>query len=102
MPTRTRAAGLGFTDNVGAPGGAVAPPAGASLAASLAGSADPATGLGRALMILAGGVTVVALIIGFDVPACIGRAIGTGWEAPAFLPAAEKESARSRASSHRW
>jgi MFS transporter, SHS family, sialic acid transporter len=90
LPTRTRAAGLGFTYNVGALGGAVAPLAGASLAATLAGSADPATGLGRALMILAGGVTVVvALIIGFDVPARIGRALGTDWDAPAFRPTSD-------------
>jgi MFS transporter, SHS family, sialic acid transporter len=92
LPTRMRAAGLGFTYNVGALGGAVAPLAGATLAASLAGSADPATGLGRALMILAGGVTVVvALIIGFDVPARIGRALGTDWDAPAFRVVSDEE-----------
>ncbi|MTD15331.1 MFS transporter [Nakamurella sp. YIM 132087] len=85
FPTRMRAAGLGFSYNVGALGGAVAPLAGAALAASLAGSSDPATGLGRALMILAGGVTVVvALIIGFNIPARLGRLTGTDWEAPAF------------------
>jgi MFS transporter, SHS family, sialic acid transporter len=95
FPTRLRAAGLGFSYNVGALGGAVAPIAGASLAASLAGSSDPATGLGRALMILAGGVTVVvALIIGFDVPARLGRLAGNTWEAPAFEPAEDRKAVR--------
>ncbi|WP_394838081.1 sialate:H+ symport family MFS transporter [Pendulispora rubella] len=68
FPTRLRAAGLGFTYNVGALGGAVAPLAGTTIAGHVG-------NLGTALMILAGTLTlVVAAIIGFDLPARIGRA----------------------------
>ncbi|MEW2546783.1 sialate:H+ symport family MFS transporter [Streptomyces sp. NPDC047002] len=68
FPTRVRAAGLGFSYNVGALGGAVAPLAGASIAASV--------GLGRSLALLAAALTVVvAVIVGFDVPARLGRAL---------------------------
>lgn len=74
FPTRLRAAGLGFSYNVGALGGAVAPLAGASIAAGMG-------SLGSALALLAGSLTVVvALIIGFDVPARIGRAAGIAQE----------------------
>jgi SHS family sialic acid transporter-like MFS transporter len=80
FPTRLRAAGLGFSYNVGALGGAVAPLAGAAIAADIG-------SLGTALTTLAGGLTiVVALIIGFDVPARIGRARGAGSDIPALAP----------------
>ncbi|ASR35065.1 sialic acid transporter [Prauserella marina] len=79
FPTRLRAAGLGFSYNVGALGGAVAPLAGAAIA-------DDIGSLGTALMVLAGSLTVVvALIIGFDLPARIGRALNIDSDAPAFV-----------------
>ncbi|MDQ0379476.1 sialate:H+ symport family MFS transporter [Amycolatopsis thermophila] len=80
FPTRLRAAGLGFTYNVGALGGAVAPLAGAAIAADIG-------SLGTALMVLAGSLTVVvALVIGLDVPARIGRALKIDSDAPALAP----------------
>ncbi|WP_028922510.1 sialate:H+ symport family MFS transporter [Pseudonocardia acaciae] len=85
FPTRLRAAGLGFSYNVGALGGAVAPLAGASIAAGMG-------SLGSALALLAGSLTVVvALIIGFDVPARIGRALGVDQEMDA--PSTSTENA---------
>ncbi|WP_158880735.1 sialate:H+ symport family MFS transporter [Amycolatopsis anabasis] len=78
FPTRLRAAGLGFSYNVGALGGAVAPLAGTAIASGLG-------GLGTALTVLAGTLTVVvAVIIGLDVPARIGRALRIGSDAPAL------------------
>ncbi|PXY20399.1 MFS transporter [Prauserella sp. PE36] len=84
FPTRLRAAGLGFSYNVGALGGAVAPLAGAAIAEDIG-------SLGTALTVLAGSLTiVVALIIGFNVPARIGRALKIDSDAPALLPPERK------------
>ncbi|GHD87776.1 sialate:H+ symport family MFS transporter [Streptomyces naganishii] len=66
FPTHTRAAALGFTYNVGALGGAVAPVLGAHLASGM--------DLGRALAVLTfAGTMIVVLLVGLDVPARLGR-----------------------------
>jgi len=84
FPTRLRAAGLGFTYNVGALGGAVAPLAGAAIA-------DDIGSLGTALMVLAGSLTVVvAAVIGLDGPARLGRALKISSDAPALVPRERK------------
>lgn len=66
FPTASRGAALGFTYNVGALGGAVAPVLGAHLASGM--------DLGRALAVLTfAGTVIVVLLVGFDVPARLNR-----------------------------
>ncbi|OYO16250.1 MFS transporter [Enemella evansiae] len=78
FPTRLRAAGLGLTYNIGALGGALAPVIGATLAQRFG-------GLGTALMVLAIAFTiVVAVFVGFNVPARIGKALRVESDAPAL------------------
>ncbi|TCP46803.1 SHS family sialic acid transporter-like MFS transporter [Tamaricihabitans halophyticus] len=87
FPTRLRAAGLGFSYNVGALGGAVAPLLGAAVGEQI--------GLGNALTLLASTLTItVALIIGLNLPARLGRALRVPSDAPALNhePAANKQS----------
>lgn len=66
FPVRTRAAGLGFTYNVGALGGAVAPLAGARVSEQI--------GLGNSLALLTVVLAAVtALLVAFDVPRRVVR-----------------------------
>ncbi|MFI8994866.1 sialate:H+ symport family MFS transporter [Streptomyces sp. NPDC053542] len=83
FPTGTRAAGLGFTYNVGALGGAVAPVLGASLAEGRS--------LGSSLALLTfGGTVLVVLLVGFDVPARLHRLLDP--DAPRDHLAAEESA----------
>ncbi|MEV5671233.1 sialate:H+ symport family MFS transporter [Streptomyces sp. NPDC052503] len=69
FPTASRGTALGFTYNVGALGGAVAPVLGAHLASGM--------DLGQALAVLTfAGTVVVVLLVGFDVPARLNRLTG--------------------------
>ncbi|MEU5716864.1 sialate:H+ symport family MFS transporter [Streptomyces sp. NPDC020403] len=71
FPTAGRGAALGFTYNVGALGGAVAPVLGAHLASGM--------DLGQALAVLTfAGTVIVALLVGFDVPARLNRLTDPG------------------------
>ncbi|MFD0293322.1 sialate:H+ symport family MFS transporter [Streptomyces sp. NPDC127118] len=66
FPTASRGAALGFTYNVGALGGAVAPVLGAHLASGM--------DLGQALAVLTfAGTVIVVLLVGLDVPARLNR-----------------------------
>ncbi|MFD5874555.1 sialate:H+ symport family MFS transporter [Streptomyces sp. NPDC060322] len=93
FPTASRGAALGFTYNVGALGGAVAPVLGANLASGM--------DLGRALAVLTfAGTVIVVLLVGFDVPSRLNRltdpdAQGDHLAAPA--PAVEPETAERTA-----
>lgn len=85
-PVRRRAAGLGFTYNVGALGGAVAPLAGARVASSL--------GLGHALALLACVLAVVtAVLVALDVPRRIARLTGHDLDLDTDTPALEGTTA---------
>ncbi|MFD7970153.1 sialate:H+ symport family MFS transporter [Streptomyces clavifer] len=91
FPTTSRGAALGFTYNVGALGGAVAPVLGAHLASGM--------DLGQALAVLTfAGTVIVVLLIGFDVPARLNRLTDPDGPrdhlaAPAPAPSREPETA---------
>ncbi|MFG2429415.1 sialate:H+ symport family MFS transporter [Streptomyces sp. NPDC048590] len=66
FPTASRGAALGFTYNVGALGGAVAPVLGANLASGM--------DLGQALAVLTfAGTVIVVLLVGLDLPSRLNR-----------------------------
>jgi SHS family sialic acid transporter-like MFS transporter len=69
FPTRLRAAGLGFTYNVGALGGAISPLIGTYLSTTIG-------SLGTALLVLSSSFTVIMVIlVGFNVAARVGHAV---------------------------
>ncbi|MFD4256792.1 sialate:H+ symport family MFS transporter [Streptomyces sp. NPDC058534] len=87
FPTESRGSGLGFTYNVGALGGAVAPVLGAQLAEGKS--------LGTSLAVLTfAGTILVVLLVGFDVPARLNRVINP--DAPRDHLAADGGSDESR------
>ncbi|MFC8228737.1 sialate:H+ symport family MFS transporter [Streptomyces sp. NPDC057287] len=89
FPTASRGAALGFTYNVGALGGAVAPVLGANLASGM--------DLGRALAVLTfAGTVIVVLLVGLDVPSRLNRLTdpdATADHLAAPAPAVEPEKA---------
>ncbi|MFF3780934.1 sialate:H+ symport family MFS transporter [Streptomyces sp. NPDC001933] len=88
FPTENRGAALGFTYNVGALGGAVAPVLGAHLASGM--------DLGQALAVLTfAGTVIVVLLVGFDVPARLNRLTDPDAERDhlAVVPAKERSTA---------
>ncbi|MFB7214812.1 sialate:H+ symport family MFS transporter [Streptomyces sp. NPDC056255] len=88
FPTESRGAALGFTYNVGALGGAVAPVLGAHLASGM--------DLGQALAVLTfAGTVIVVLLVGFDVPARLNRLTDPDAELDhlAVAPAKERSTA---------
>ncbi|MER5611682.1 sialate:H+ symport family MFS transporter [Streptomyces sp. NPDC002215] len=88
FPTESRGAALGFTYNVGALGGAVAPVLGAHLASGM--------DLGQALAVLTfAGTVIVVLLVGFDVPARLNRLTDPDAETDhlAVAPAKERSTA---------
>ncbi|MFE7477338.1 MFS transporter, partial [Streptomyces sp. NPDC057575] len=88
FPTESRGAALGFTYNVGALGGAVAPVLGAHLASGM--------DLGQALAVLTfAGTVIVVLLVGFDVPARLNRLTDPDaeWDHLAVAPAKERSTA---------
>ncbi|MFF4964260.1 sialate:H+ symport family MFS transporter [Streptomyces sp. NPDC001037] len=94
FPTASRSAALGFTYNVGALGGAVAPVLGAHLASGM--------DLGQALAVLTfAGTAIVVVLVGFDVPARLNRLTDPGAAAdhlaaaPADVPAPVQGSGRA-------
>jgi SHS family sialic acid transporter-like MFS transporter len=89
FPTHTRGAALGFTYNVGALGGAVAPVLGAHLASGM--------DLGRALAVLTfAGTMIVVLLVGFDVPARLGRLLDPDAPADHLMTEADRGAVRAR------
>ncbi|WP_051939773.1 sialate:H+ symport family MFS transporter [Phaeacidiphilus oryzae] len=81
FPTESRAAGLGFTYNVGALGGAVAPVLGARLASGMP--------LGQSLAVLTfAGTLVTAALVGFDVPGRLHRRLNPDAVRDHLAPAA--------------
>jgi SHS family sialic acid transporter-like MFS transporter len=92
FPTESRGAALGFTYNVGALGGAVAPVLGAHLAAGM--------DLGRALAVLTfAGTVIVVVLVGFDVPGRLNRL--TDPDGPADHLAESARPARPKAAAVR-